>query len=98
MFSVGMLDTSLSAFFPVSKDEGNDENGNKDVKFFRVTMPDGSTTVVKAKPGTPIKEALSKLCERRTLTFAALEVTLIGQEKVIISFEFNFENTGFNFF
>ena len=51
-------------------------------KFCRVILPDKSTTVIYAKPGQSIKGGLYKLCERRGINTALMEVVLVGQDKV----------------
>ncbi|XP_021378648.1 regulator of G-protein signaling 12-like isoform X2 [Mizuhopecten yessoensis] len=51
------------------------------VKFCRVILPDGSTTVVCAKPGQRIRSVLGKLCDKRSLSIAAVDVFLLGSDK-----------------
>ncbi|KAH9503248.1 hypothetical protein Btru_068556 [Bulinus truncatus] len=50
-------------------------------KFCRIVMPDGSTTVVCAKPGQTSRSVLSKLCEKRSLSIASVDVFLLGSDK-----------------
>eukprot|EP00058_Branchiostoma_floridae_P023563 XP_002609053.1 hypothetical protein BRAFLDRAFT_84869 [Branchiostoma floridae] len=52
-------------------------------KFCRVLLPDGSSTVIYAKPGQTIRSALSKLCERRQLPMAAVEVYHLADDKPV---------------
>ncbi|KAK3095243.1 hypothetical protein FSP39_012078 [Pinctada imbricata] len=54
---------------------------DKDVKFCRVILPDGSTTVVCTKPGQTIRAVLGKLCDKRGLSIAAVEVLFLGSDK-----------------
>ena len=54
-------------------------------KFCRVVLPDGSTTVVCAKPGQTIRAVLGKLCEKRGLSIAAVDVFMLGADKVTSS-------------
>jgi len=51
-------------------------------RFCRVIMPDGSTAVVGTKQGQTISYVLGKLCERRGLSIASVDVFLLGSEKV----------------
>lgn len=52
------------------------------MKFCRVILPDGSTTVVCTKPGQNIRTVLGRLCEKRGLSIAAVDVFLLGSDKV----------------
>jgi hypothetical protein len=45
-------------------------------------MPDGSTTVVGTRQGQTINYILGKLCEKRGLSVASVDVFLLGSEKV----------------
>ena len=58
------------------------ENEENNYKFCRVIMPDGSTTVVCARPGQSIRTVLGKLCEKRSLSIAGVDVFLLGSDKV----------------
>ncbi|XP_045189698.2 regulator of G-protein signaling 12-like isoform X2 [Mercenaria mercenaria] len=50
-------------------------------RFCRVIMPDGSTTVVGTRQGQTINYILGKLCEKRGLSVASVDVFLLGSEK-----------------
>jgi len=50
-------------------------------KFCRIVMPDGSTTVVCAKPGQSSRTVLGKLCEKRSVSLAAMDVFLLGSDQ-----------------
>ncbi|KAH3886772.1 hypothetical protein DPMN_010785 [Dreissena polymorpha] len=50
-------------------------------RFCRVIMPDGSTTVVGTKQGQTISYILGKLCEKRGLSIASVDVFLLGSDK-----------------
>ena len=52
------------------------------VKFCRVVMPDTSTTVVCTRPGHNIRNVLGKLCDKRNLSIASVDVFLLGSDKV----------------
>ena len=52
-------------------------------------MPDGSTTVVCAKPGQTSRSVLGKLCEKRSVSLASMDVFLLGADQV--SFHFTYE-------
>lgn len=51
-------------------------------KFCRVTLPDNSTTVLYAKPGQSVRATIGKLCDRRNINLASLEVLETGSDKV----------------
>lgn len=57
------------------------DNDEHNFKFCRVIMPDGSTTVVCARPGQSIRTVLGKLCEKRSLSIAGVDVFLLGSDK-----------------
>ncbi|XP_052099872.1 regulator of G-protein signaling 12-like isoform X2 [Mytilus californianus] len=57
------------------------ENDEQNFKFCRVIMPDGSTTVVCARPGQTIRTVLGKLCDKRSLSIAGVDVFLLGSDK-----------------
>ncbi|XP_046335041.2 regulator of G-protein signaling 12-like isoform X2 [Haliotis rufescens] len=63
-----------------TKEEMRDPNEGQ-FKFCRVVLPDGSTTVVCAKPGQSSRSVLGKLCEKRGLSIAAVDVFLLGSDK-----------------
>jgi len=48
--------------------------GDPSHKFVRVALPDGSTTVIYAKPSTTLRAAIAKLCERRNLDTNMVDV------------------------
>ncbi|KAK3595317.1 hypothetical protein CHS0354_004469 [Potamilus streckersoni] len=50
-------------------------------KFCRVILPDGSTTVVCAKAGQTINNVLGKLCEKRSISIASVDIFLLGSDK-----------------
>ncbi|XP_061194561.1 regulator of G-protein signaling 12-like isoform X2 [Saccostrea echinata] len=63
--------------------EVKDKDGTeeKNMKFCRVILPDGSTTVVCTKPGQNIRTVLGRLCEKRSLSIAAVDVFQLGSDK-----------------
>ncbi|XP_056005277.1 regulator of G-protein signaling 12-like isoform X4 [Ostrea edulis] len=63
--------------------ETKDKDGTeeKNLKFCRVILPDGSTTVVCTKPGQNVRTVLGRLCEKRGLSIAAVDVFLLGSDK-----------------
>ncbi|GFR98576.1 regulator of G-protein signaling 12 [Elysia marginata] len=52
-------------------------------KFCRIVMPDGSTTVVSAKPGQSTRFVLGKLCEKRSISLASVDVFLLGSDRLL---------------
>ncbi|XP_050397325.1 regulator of G-protein signaling 12 isoform X3 [Patella vulgata] len=64
---------------PVAEKKAEQNEGQ--FKFCRVIMPDGSTTVVCAKPGQTTRSVLGKLCEKRSLSIASVDVFLLGCDK-----------------
>ncbi len=51
-------------------------------KFCRVILPDNSTMVIPAKYGTNVRNALQKVCDRRHISLAAVDIFQVGSEKV----------------
>ncbi|KAL5022712.1 hypothetical protein ScPMuIL_001867 [Solemya velum] len=66
-----------------SSKENDRVKDEKGIKFCRVVLPDGATTVVCARPGQSIKNVLGKLCHKRGLSIAAADVFLVGSDKPI---------------
>ncbi|XP_069139918.1 regulator of G-protein signaling 14-like [Argopecten irradians] len=64
-----------------TKECKEDQETDDNFKFCRVILPDGSTTVVCAKPGQRIRSVLGKLCDKRSLSIAAVDVFLLGSDK-----------------
>lgn len=62
--------------------EGDKPENEENLKFCRVILPDGSTTVVYAKQGQTIRHVLSALCEKRNMSVAAIDVFLLGSDRV----------------
>ena len=60
------------------------EDESETPKFCRVIMPDGSTTVVGTRQGQTIHYILGKLCEKRGLAIASVDVLLLGSDMVWI--------------
>ncbi|XP_060085665.1 regulator of G-protein signaling loco-like [Ylistrum balloti] len=60
--------------------EDDHENGD-DFHFCRVILPDGSSTVVSAKPGQTVEAVLGRLCTKRNIPFKAIDVSLVGSTK-----------------
>lgn len=59
------------------------EAGGQDrQKLCRVILTDNSTTVICARPGQSICDAITKLCDRRHITMALIDVTEATQDKV----------------
>lgn len=48
-----------------------------------VQLPDGTSCTVLVKAGLPIKEVLSGLCERHGINGAAVDLFLVGGDKVL---------------
>lgn len=63
-------------------------------RFCRVIMPDGSTTVVGTRQGQTINYVLGKLCEKRGLSVASVDVFLLGSEKVKKFCSYKFDKCG----
>ncbi|XP_064600347.1 regulator of G-protein signaling loco-like [Liolophura sinensis] len=63
--------------------ENEDEVHSGNYKFCRIILPDGSSTVVCAKPGQSTHSVLSKLCEKRNFSVASLDVFLAGSDKAL---------------
>ena len=55
---------------------------SEDQRFLRVAMPDGSATVIYAKPNTTVRAAIAKLCERRKLDINMVDVYAQKTNKV----------------
>ncbi|XP_055901258.1 regulator of G-protein signaling loco-like isoform X2 [Biomphalaria glabrata] len=72
------LSTMRKEVFNAKESCGNTETH---FKFCRIVMPDGSTTVVCAKPGQTCRSVLSKLCEKRSISIASVDVFLLGSDK-----------------
>ncbi len=67
------------------KDESTDSlNAKESHKFCRVILPDNSTTVIAAKAGLSVRASLLKLCERRHISLAAIDVFQVGSDKVSV--------------
>ncbi len=65
------------------KDESSESlNSKESHKFCRVILPDNSTTVIAAKAGLSVRCSLQKLCERRHISLAAIDVFQVGSDKV----------------
>ncbi|KAK3595315.1 hypothetical protein CHS0354_004468 [Potamilus streckersoni] len=50
-------------------------------KFCCLILPDGSTTVVCTKAGQTIKKVLGKICEKRNISLASVDIFLLGSDK-----------------
>ena len=77
----------IKSLFSLVQDEKADEKSNnsgssggssQDTKFCRALLPDGSTTVIFARPGPTIYNALSKLCERRNMLLQSMDVSYVS--------------------
>lgn len=78
-----MFLNELRIFFHfIAQTKDKDGTEEKNMKFCRVILPDGSTTVVCTKPGQNIRTVLGRLCEKRGLSIAAVDVFLLGSDKV----------------
>ncbi|XP_013409534.1 uncharacterized protein LOC106173091 isoform X2 [Lingula anatina] len=68
----------------LNKDDTSSQGDNKEnYKLCRVILPDGATTVIYAKPGQTVKDAVLSLCEKRGLILATLDVLIVGSEKAL---------------
>lgn len=56
---------------------------DKAVKHCCIYLPDGATCVVAVKSGFSIKEILAGLCERHGINGAAVDLFLVGGDKVL---------------
>uniref|UniRef100_A0A2R5LCN5 Putative regulator of g protein signaling n=1 Tax=Ornithodoros turicata TaxID=34597 RepID=A0A2R5LCN5_9ACAR len=55
----------------------------EDPVLSRVVLPDGSTTVVRARPGETLGATLTQLLQKRSLTYSAVDVFIAGSNKPI---------------
>ncbi|KAL7976395.1 hypothetical protein Chor_015459 [Crotalus horridus] len=55
---------------------------DKPPKCCHVTLPDGSTSVMPVRAGSSVKEVLSDFCERQRISMAAVDLFLIGGDKL----------------
>lgn len=55
---------------------------DKAAKHCCIQLPDGTSCVVLVKAGVSIKEVLCGLCERRGINGAAVDLFLVGGDKV----------------
>ncbi|KAL3863633.1 hypothetical protein ACJMK2_005383 [Sinanodonta woodiana] len=53
----------------------------KKPKFCRVIFPDGSTTILRTKAGQTINKVLGKICEKRNISIATVDIFLLGSDK-----------------
>jgi hypothetical protein len=58
-------------------DNSADHNQGDKVKFCRVILPEGSTTVVSAKPGQTIANVLDKLCAKRSISIVSVDAFVV---------------------
>ncbi|XP_069117934.1 regulator of G-protein signaling loco-like [Argopecten irradians] len=79
------LPIDLETFHKEMKANNNEDSKDKtdDYQFCRVTLPDGSTTVVSAKPGQTIETVLGRLCTRRGVPYRMIDVVLAGSTKCL---------------
>lgn len=52
------------------------------VRHCNINLPDGSCCSVAIRPGISIREVLSGLCEKLNINLAAVDLFLVGGEKV----------------
>lgn len=52
------------------------------VRHCNINLPDGSCCSVPIRPGVSIREVLSGLCEKLNINLAAVDLFLVGGEKV----------------
>ncbi|CAH1783813.1 unnamed protein product [Owenia fusiformis] len=55
----------------------------ENLKFCRIIMADGGTTVVSATPGETVRCILARLCEKRSLNVAAVDAYLLDSDKAL---------------
>ena len=85
-FAWPLIGFKITLFQDKKKDESSDSlNSRESHKFCRVILPDNSTTVIPAKAGLTVRSSLQKLCERRHISLAAIDVFQIGSDKVSYS-------------
>lgn len=65
-------------------------------QFCRVVLPDHSSTILLCKEGQTLRQALIQLCDRRHLSFVALEVFLGSGDKVTVMTQCNVRLTCFS--
>lgn len=52
------------------------------VRYCNINLPDGSCCSVPIRPGVSIREVLLGLCEKLCINLAAVDLFLVGGEKV----------------
>lgn len=52
------------------------------LNFCRVILPDQSSTIMTAKQGQTLRQALTQLCDRRQMSFVATDVFVAGTDRV----------------
>lgn len=61
----------------------DDVSGAVNEQMFRAIMPDSSSTIIVAKHGQTVKNALERLFERRNMDFASLDVVIQSNGEVV---------------
>lgn len=77
LFLVKSEASRLPAFVP---------DKEKSPKYCSVNLPDGSSSKMAVKSGFSIKEVLSGLCEKHGINIAAVDLFLVGGDKVLCIF------------
>lgn len=57
---------------------------DKAAKHCRIQLPDGTPCTALVRAGLPIKEVLAGLCERHGINGAAVDLFLVGGDKVLV--------------
>ncbi|KAL3863634.1 hypothetical protein ACJMK2_005384 [Sinanodonta woodiana] len=72
---------SVGSSLSTTRNEEPAPDTDEQPKFCRVILPDGSTTVVCTRAGQTINIVLGKLCEKRNMTIASVDIFLLGSDK-----------------
>lgn len=56
------------------------------VRYCNINLPDGSCCSVPIRPGVSIREVLLGLCEKLCINLAAVDLFLVGGEKVTLEY------------
>ncbi|KAG9342499.1 hypothetical protein JZ751_016502 [Albula glossodonta] len=87
--SQGSLSSSASLELPTSGSGGKNEVDvsrhsmmERSLKHCNINLPDGSCCAVPVRPGVTVREVLLGLCEKLGINLAAVDLFLVGGEKV----------------
>lgn len=74
----------LTAFDPCRPLQADSSRSSASVQQCSVNLPDGTCCSVQVRPGTSVREVLQDLCEKLSINLAAVDLFLVGGEKVPI--------------